>query len=84
LKIWSAKRGVEGLLHCYDEFQKMANKFEFDVDDYQEHFPEILDESARRSWEAHLNLAPAVDRDVPWFHQTFKEFVTKVSNTDNP
>jgi len=31
LKVWSASRGVEGLLYCYDIFAKVATKFTFDL-----------------------------------------------------
>jgi len=85
VKVWSAKRGIEGLLYCYDAFRKTcADKFNFDVSDWEEHFPSMLDNEAERRWNTLWATVPAAERDVNRFKAEFDHFVTLVSGSQNP
>jgi hypothetical protein len=70
---------------CYDSFKKhYIDKFEFDVQDLEEHFPAMLDNEAERRWNAIWSSVPEVDKSVARFEQEFSHFVTIVSGTSNP
>jgi len=85
VKVWSAKRGVEGLLYCFDAFKKQCiDKFAFDIDDIEEHFPSMLDTEAERRWNVIWSSVPAADKSVARFDQEFSNFVTIVSGSANP
>jgi hypothetical protein len=85
VKVWSAKRGVEGLLFCFDAFKRQCvDKFEFDVQDIEEYFPAMLDNEAERRWNTVWSGVPAAEKSVARFDQAFAEFVTIVSGSSNP
>lgn len=85
VKVWSAKRGVEGLLYCFDSFKRQCiDKFQFDIADIEEHFPAMLDPEAERRWNALWAGVPAAEKSVPRFEQEFNRFVTIVSGSSNP
>jgi hypothetical protein len=85
VKVWSAKRGVEGLLYCFDAFKRQCiDKFEFDVGDIEEHFPAMLDNEAERRWNALWSSIPAGEKSIARFEQTFAHFVTIVSGSSDP
>jgi hypothetical protein len=85
VKVWTAKRGVEGLLYCFDAFKKQCmDKFAFDIDDIEEHFPAMLDTEAERRWNVVWSSVPAAEKSVERFEQEFSNFVTIVSGSANP
>lgn len=85
VKIWSAKRGLEGLLYCYDAFKRHCiDKFDFDINDIEEHFPAMLDNEAERRWNVIWSGVPAAEKNVLRFDREFANFVTIVSGSSNP
>ena len=84
LKVWSASRGVEGLLYCYDIFAKVATKFTFDLADYEEHLPCMFDDTSRRDWENRWNVVPTTQRSIQRMQTEFEEYVTEVTGSDTP
>jgi hypothetical protein len=85
VKVWSAKRGIEGLLYCYDAVKKQCmDKFTFDIDNIEEYFPAMLDTEAERRWTAVWSSVPTAEKNVARFELEFSNFVTIVSGSANP